>query len=215
VKHGPRSNKKAKVLHGWVLQELRRVLDTEYNISGLSRESSSEESVTGIYYSKNVDVAITRNGIDIGVVSIKFINSNFKQNANNYFEQQMGETANLRKNDIVFGHLLCVTEPIPYNDRAGNLTKSESIRNIDVLKYLMLSRDHLHFHAPDVQALCVVSLDLENKEIKGLCTREQLPNLSNDSHLALEAQLNIERFFSVFTRAIELKYQKRYSELTE
>lgn len=210
--HGSRSNQKIKVLHGWVQDELRNTLDSEFQILGLSLKSKAEEPVEGMYYSKNVDVVIKRRGLEIGVVSLKFVNSNYKQNANNYFEQQMGETANLRRNDIVFGHIMCLTEPIPYYRRDGSLAKTESISDADVQKYLALSQDHLYPHAPDVQALCVVALDLQNPRVRGLCERKDLPDLSDESFRALEARLDIERFFQVFTDAVNLKYRQRQGE---
>ena len=207
--HGPRSNEKIKVLHGWIQDELRNILASDYQILGLSRMSRSEEAVKGMYYPKNVDVIVKRSGLEIGVISLKFVNSNFKQNANNYFEQQMGETANLRRNDIVFGHIMCLTEPVPYYGRDGSLKKTESIRDADVRKYLALSKDHLYPHAPDVQAFCVAALDLEAREISRLCAKEDLRGLSDESFQALQTQLNIGRFFRVFTSAVNLNYQKR------
>lgn len=214
LRHGSRSNQKIKVLHGWVQDELRNTLDPEFQILGLSLKSKAEAPVEGMYYSKNADVVIRRSGLEIGVISLKFVNSNYKQNANNYFEQQMGETANLRRNDIVFGHIMCLTEPIPYYRRDGSLAKRESISDADVQKYLALSQDHLYPHAPDVQALCVAALDLRKKEsrVRGLCERRDLPDLSDESFRALEAELNIKRFFEVFTGAVSVKYQQRKRE---
>ena len=73
-----------------------------------------EQKVHGKYYEKNVDVAISREDIILGVVSVKFVMSNYNQNKHNYFEQQLGETANLRSNNIVYGHIMLRTQPTPY-----------------------------------------------------------------------------------------------------
>lgn len=92
--------------------ELRRELGDAYALTGQSPVSASEASVEGMYYGKNVDVLVSRDGQELGVVSVKFVITNYWQNSVNYFEQQVGETANLRRRNIVYGNLFCVTDPI-------------------------------------------------------------------------------------------------------
>ena len=53
---------------------------------------------------KNLDIAVFENKKIIATVSFKFVTSNYKQNANNYFENLMGETANIRRQNIGFAH---------------------------------------------------------------------------------------------------------------
>ena len=119
--HGTRSNEKTKVLHGWVQDELKRELGDQYTFTGQTPESAREAKVGGMYYDKDVDVLVSRDEQELGVVSIKFVISNYWQNSINYFEQQIGETANLRRRNIVYGNLFCVTNPIPYNRRSGGV----------------------------------------------------------------------------------------------
>ena len=45
--HGPRSNQKTKVLHGWVQEELRRELGDDYIFTGQSPTSKHEANVGG------------------------------------------------------------------------------------------------------------------------------------------------------------------------
>lgn len=49
-----------------------------------------------MYYGKNVDILVSRDGKELSVISIKYVISNYWQNAVNYFEQQVGETANFK-----------------------------------------------------------------------------------------------------------------------
>ncbi len=201
-----RSTERIRVLHGWVQKEIVNQIGDAYEVCGLNdNRESREEKVQGWYYPKNVDVSVKRDDNVIGVVSFKLVNSNYKQNANNYFENQMGETANLRRNNIVFGNIFCMTEPIPYKTRSGGLKKYEHIRGSDIMKYRKLENDHNHLHAPDVQALVVVRLNKEKGLIERICTREDLDFLNDDEYKILTA-MGFERFFRLFTNSVKNKY---------
>lgn len=203
--HGVRSNQKTRVLHGWVQDELRRELGAEYNFTGQSPTSSSEANVGGMYYEKNVDVLVTRDSQDLGVVSVKFVISNFWQNAVNYFEQQIGETANLRRRNIVYGNLFCLTQPIPYKRRDGTVSRLEELRERDVQRYIRLRDDHEHIHAPDEMAIAIVNLNVDRDRITGL-TDPNILNISASSCAALLNQLSIGPFFQRMARRIEVRY---------
>lgn len=205
---GPRSTKRIRVLHGWAQQEIARRLGADYALRGYSDDGGKEEEVSGWYYIKRVDVSVSRDERVLGVVSVKFVNSNFRQNAYNYFEGQMGETANLRRNDIVFGSVFCVTHPIPYFRKSGILEKFEEIQERDIERYYLLERDHNHPHAPDVQAFCIFRLDWDNRNITRICVRDDLPHLSDAMHQKLQS-MNIGRFFTQFCDHIRLKYNSR------
>jgi len=70
VDHGPRSNQKIKVLHGWIISELTDVLGKQYVIQGLSQSGGKEQKVPDKYYEKSVDIAISRDDLILGVVSV-------------------------------------------------------------------------------------------------------------------------------------------------
>ncbi len=207
VDHGPRSNHKLKILHGWVQRELSGMLGDNYVVRGISEYNSSEVSVRGKYYVKNVDIAVARNRQSLGVVSIKFVQSNYLQNRNNYFEQQLGETANLRRSDLVFGHIMVFTEPIPYFKRDGSIKKLEHVDNRVIQRYISLIQDHHQAHVPDVQCIAIFLLDLENKEIVRQCQCDDL-DLDDSLFYQLEGKLGIERFFDSFVAQLEGKYTK-------
>ena len=204
---GTRSNERIKILHGWVQDELRGYLGSDYDINGLTnKKDSREEVVEGWYYPKKVDISVKRDGKVLGVVSFKFVNSNYRQNSNNYFENQMGETANLRMNDIVFGNILCVTDPIPYKKRDGKVDQFERIRGKDIEKYSKLEKDHVHLHSPDVQALIVIRLEVSQNKVTRICTMDDFLGHLTVDQFEMLSNLNIERFFELFSDSIKAKY---------
>ena len=205
VRHGTRSTAKTRVLHGWVQDELRRELGDEYDFTGQSPDSAQEAGVAGMYYDKNVDVLIARDGEELGVVSVKFVISNYWQNSVNYLEQQIGETANLRRRNIVYGNLFCVTNPIPYKNRAGDIVRLESIRDHDIQRYARLRADHEHIHAPQEMAIGVVSLDTAANAITGIASPAEM-GISESGCAALDNALSVRRFFPRMARRIELRH---------
>lgn len=74
--------------------------------------------VSGRYFDKKVDISVFKkeNGqeIAIGGLAIKSIMTNYAQNSNNYFEDMLGETANLRSNGKLYFQLLVLPEQMPY-----------------------------------------------------------------------------------------------------
>lgn len=214
VKHGARSNAKIRVLHGWIISELKGLLDNEYLIQGLSEEGGREQTVRGKYYDKNVDVSISRDGQILGVVSVKFVMTNYNQNKHNYFEQQLGETANLRSNDIAFGHIILRTQPTPYlgrDPKSGKqvVRKVEQVNDDAIRLYTSLAEDHGEPHVPDVQCLAVFQLSEHRGEILRLCNKSDLPEVSGENFRSLQGKLGIYQFFSRITASINSKYVKR------
>ena len=203
--HGVRSKEKTKVLHGWVQDELRRELDDAYVFTGQTPTNTREANVSGMYYGKDVDVLVARDGQELGVISIKFVISNYWQNSVNYFEQQIGETANLRRKNIVYGNLFCVTNPIPYKKRSGEISRLERLREHDVQRYAKLRADFEHAHAPDEMAIGVVDIDIDRNAITGITDMSTL-DLSESSLAALENELNISQFFTRMARRIEVRH---------
>ncbi len=209
VADGPRSTSKIKALHGWVISELENVLGHEYQIKGLSDLGGRESKVEGRYYPKNVDVAISRSSITLGVVSVKFVMTNYRQNKNNYFEQQLGETANLRSNDIVFGHIMLRTHPTPYLKRGGEVKHNEKVDNGAIELYAKLAEDHGKHHVPDIQCMAAFSLSDHRGEIIRQCTEEDLPDVLPENFRLLETRLSIDRFFERMKDEIQAKHSRR------
>ena len=185
--------------------ELGRELGDDYAFIGQSPTSTREANVGGMYYGKDIDVLVSRDEQALGVVSVKFVISNYWQNSVNYLEQQIGETANLRRRNVVYGNLFCVTNPIPYKNRAGEITRRETIREHDIQRYAGLRADHEHIHAPDGMAIGIVELDTARDVITEVTDPADL-DLSQDSRAALANALSLPLFFTRMARRIELRH---------
>lgn len=205
VIHGSRSTAKTHVLHVWVQDELRRELGDEYDFTGQSPVSTREAGVAGMYYDKNVDVLVARDGEELGVISVKFVISNYWQNSVNYLEQQIGETANLRRRNIVYGNLFCVTNPIPYKNRAGAIVKLEYIRDHDIQRYARLRADHEHIHAPQEMAIGIVTLDTDANAVTDIADPVEM-GISESGCAALDNALSVRLFFPRMARRIGLRH---------
>lgn len=202
-----RSTQKVKPLHGWVIRELEQRLPNSYRIDGQDEFGGKEKTAKGFYYNKKADVMVSKDNTVLGVISIKFATSNYQQNKNNYFENQLGETANLRSGDIVFGHILVRLEPTPYFNKDKIIKKWEFVNDNEIQLYHKLSSDHSKLHVPDVQCVVVYLLDREASPYSVLrqCNRNDLPNVSDNNFKLLDEKMGIEKFFTNFTRAIKLK----------
>ena len=120
-------------------------------------------------------------------------------------EQQVGETANLRRKNIVYGNLFCITNPIPYKGRSGEISRMERLRDHDVQRYAKLRADHEHIHAPDQMAIGIVDLDVERSEISGITNLSDL-ELCASSRVALQNELSLVKFFPRMARRMEIRH---------
>lgn len=96
-----RSNKKLKILHGAIAKDLQEKLGNNFKIYSLGYGNDREEKIQGRYINKDVDIVVENNGLKIGI-ALKFIMGNYFQNSNNYFENMLGETANIRSSNIPY-----------------------------------------------------------------------------------------------------------------
>ena len=205
----PQSNEKLKVLHGWIRSEVQKLFGKDFEVIGLDKKSKKELKIKGYYYNKNVDIAVTKNGRYLGVISVKFVISNYNQNKINLFEQQLGETVNLRKNNIVFGSIFILTEPIPYYTNKGEFKKSEHVSDSVVEIYDKLSQSHTQLHAPDAQCLAIFKLineeSKQKRKIVRKCVSYDLPNISEENFAKLHNNLDLEIFLDHFKHQILAK----------
>lgn len=141
----------------------------------------------------------------MAIISVKFIASNFKQNANNYFEHLMGETANLRRAGVGFGYFMVLPEVVPYFKKDGTVAHSEIIGNKHLQKYVNLDQDDDYPHKPEVMGIVIISLptNLQNadeitltnlqdmqvsEEIKNALREFSLPNFIHHMKALVEAK---------------------------
>jgi len=156
-----RSNEKLKVLHAQIAGDLQKLLGTGYVVESLGIGKGKERKIDGRYIDKTVDITISRTGGEIvGGVAVKFVMSNYAQNSNNYFENMLGETANIRCAHIPYFQILIIPEEMPYYDNSGAIKKAEIFSGHHVKKYVKLSEDNPStlLHTPDKTLLMIISL---------------------------------------------------------
>lgn len=155
IKYGKRSSKKVSPIHNYIANVLSDMFGDEYTVYCADR--NNEYKVDGKYYNKNIDITLVKDDEPIFCIGVKFITSNFKQNANNYFESMVGETANIQTNNsIPYAHIIILRRETPYFDNLGNIKKNEVITERDMSKYVKLMFDANHFHKPFGIGICIV-----------------------------------------------------------
>lgn len=157
---GARSNEKLKVLHGFVSNKLKSKLGNSFQIYSLGIGNGKEKSISGRYMDKNVDITIEKDGKAIAGVAVKFVMSNYSQNSNNYFENMLGETANIRTKNIPYFQIFAIPKTIPYFNKQKLITKWENISEHNLEKYIRLSNDNtdLFFHTPNKTLISIIDI---------------------------------------------------------
>ena len=204
-KFGARSNKKLIPIHSWLSKTVEQKLGKSFATSSLG--NGGEKKLNGKYYPKNLDISVCKEEKIISTISFKFVTSNYKQNGNNYFENLLGETANIRRVNVGFAHLLVLRNETPYYDKnSGNLKgkeiKKEILNEHDLSKYVKLFMDNDFPHKPDVLGIVVLNIDK-----KGVCSFADTShtNFSITTKNALEKELSIEKFLERFVALCNLK----------
>jgi hypothetical protein len=158
---GARSNEKLKILHAKIASDLAILLGKDYVVKSLGIGDGKESVIIGRYIEKVVDIAIeNKNGNSVAGIAVKFVMSNYSQNSNNYFENMLGETANIRCAKIPYFQIFIVPCEMPYYNKDGEITKAEVFTAHNAEKYLTLSKDNpaTFLHTPDKTLLMVVAL---------------------------------------------------------
>lgn len=93
--------------------------------------------------------------------------NNYFQNSNNYFENMLGETANIRARNKKYFQIIILPEEMPYFKKDGNIKKWEKITNDNLKKYLMLSKDDEdNFeHTPNKTLIFIIKFSKLDKKI--------------------------------------------------
>ncbi len=157
---GSRSNEKLKILHGAISKDLQVRLGNEYTVKSLGIGNGKEFKIDGRYIDKVVDITILRNGIAIAGIGVKFVMQNYSQNSNNYFENMLGETANIRCANIPYFQIFIIPDRLPYYKNDGTFQKWEEFSIHNSQEYLTLSRDNVEtsVHTPTKTLLFVIHL---------------------------------------------------------
>jgi hypothetical protein len=206
-KSGARSNKKLIPIHKFLSETILGKLGNEYSIKSLGIGDGKEAKFKGKYYPKNLDVAIFKDDKIIATVSFKFVTSNYKQNANNYFEQLMGETANIRRQGVAFAHFVVFRGDTPYlaknkGNLRGQQTKIEIIKEKDLQKYIKLFHDLDFPHKPDLLGICLLDFD-KNKKARFVNLNNF--DFSSETKGLLKANFSLGKFLDKFVHLVNLK----------
>lgn len=154
-----RSNEKLKILHGNIAEDILQRLNSEdYSVFSLGIGEGQEKKLKGRYIEKAVDITIMRKNIPIAGIGVKFVMQNYSQNSNNYFENMLGETANIRSANIPYFQIFIIPDKLPYYNNSDDIKKWESFTTHNSEKYLALSRDDIQtsIHTPTKTLLFVV-----------------------------------------------------------
>ena len=192
----PRSPRKLHAPHRWIAETALARLGAGFHAKSYGVGDGKEEKIPGKYYDKTVDVAVGKvGGPIVAVASFKFVTSNYKQNSVNYFEHLLGETANLRRADVGFAHLLVLRKNMPYLKKAGKSDHSERITDHDMAKYIRLLRDKDFPHKPQVLGIALVDLDSGDPRF---CEGDPDLGFSAETVSALRKDFSVERFVEKF-----------------
>ena len=133
MKYGARSSKKVDYFHEEIIKQLRTIFtDERYKVA-------QEYDVLSLNPSgkKKCDIVVLRDNIPVIVLPVKIIMTNYKQNKNNYFENQIGEVtgiklANPTINVVPVNIYMSKT---PYLNTNKVITKFETITYSDIAIY--------------------------------------------------------------------------------
>ena len=155
-----RSTAKLKSLHGKIAHDIQELFGKEYTVLSQGIGDDSEGSIQGRYYNKNVDITVSKNGKPVAGYAVKFVMRNYSQNSNNYFENMLGETANIRANSVPYFQIFIIFEQVPYYKSGGNFQKYDVLSKHNIEKYLALSKDDpaSFLHTPDKTLFVILNL---------------------------------------------------------
>jgi hypothetical protein len=164
---GSRSNEKLKILHGAIAKDLKERLGNGYYVQSLGVGNGKELKLYGRYIDKAVDITILKNCNPIAGIGVKFVMQNYSQNSNNYFENMLGETANIRCANIPYFQIFIIPDKLPYYKNDGTIQKWEEFTTHNSAKYVTLSKDDIQtsVHTPTKTLLFVVHLPEIEKEV--------------------------------------------------
>lgn len=155
-----RSTAKLKPLHGAIARDLAERLGGEYEICSQGYGNDKEASMHGRYMDKMVDITIKHHNEAIAGIAVKFVMQNYSQNSNNYFENMLGETANIRCGNHPYFQIFIILDKLPYYNREKEITRWETFTDHNISKYVALANDNVdaYFHTPNKTLIYVLHI---------------------------------------------------------
>jgi hypothetical protein len=183
-----RSTQKIIPMHKCIAGILQKKLGDQFSIKSIGVGDNKEYKFDGRYYGKDLDITILKNGKPISALGFKFVTSNYKQNSNNYFENMLGETANVKRNDLLYGQILILKEQMPYySTDKKQFIKIEKINELNLKKYFHLCSDNAEnlYHKPDIMFIAFVATGDEQRMHLAITNQEKISKaLFNKNALA-------------------------------
>jgi len=192
--YGARSTKKLKPIHKFIADTLVKIWGNSFEICYMG-EDIKEQTVEGKYYPKDIDITVLYNKKPVFCLGIKFVTSNYKQNANNYFENMMGETANIQAiGNLPYAQLIILRHETPYYQKNETEipSKIEIINDRDISKYLKLNFDVSQAHRPTYIGILLINIDEQTGKVT-LTNLEK--SFSEETAKLLSKTLSIRTFF--------------------
>ncbi|MDR2624495.1 MAG: hypothetical protein LBC39_08060 [Methanobrevibacter sp.] len=187
---GSNSTEKLKIIHGAIKIDLQDLLitnnDLQYGVIGMDTNGGKELKVAGRYITdKSVDIAVIERNKYVGVLEFKFVMQNYSQNSNNYFENMLGQTANMKTCNIPCFQIFVSFENLPYFKDDGKISKIETLSEHNLEKYIMLSKDNeeLYFHSPNKTLLIILKNDKIRSSIVGKTKKEYFDLFKSDFNI--------------------------------
>ncbi|MCD8298009.1 MAG: hypothetical protein LUC88_10605 [Prevotella sp.] len=164
-----RSTQKLKPLHGAIAKDIAKRLGNKYTVYSQGYEDDKEAIIPGRYFDKMVDISVCHDNKMVCGIAVKFVMQNYSQNSNNYFENMLGETANIRCGSCPYFQIFIILDELPYYNRAKQILKWESFTEHNAGKYVTLSKDDntKFMHTPNKTLIYVVHVP-KNGEAKNL-----------------------------------------------
>ena len=155
-----RSTRKLAPLHGAIAKDMQGRLGPGYTIWSQGFRNNKEAAIAGRYMDKKVDISIFRNSRPVCGIAVKFVMQNYSQNSNNYFENMLGETANIRSACCPYFQVFIIPERIPYYEKDGKFKHWESFTDNNLHKYSILDGDNPEqlFHSPNKTLIYILRM---------------------------------------------------------
>lgn len=180
-----RSTEKLKPLHGKIADDVSKMLGKDFVVISRGLSVDKESSIRGRYFPKKVDITIRKSKTfdTVAGIGVKFIMQNFQQNSNNYFENMLGETANIRTGNIPYFQIIIMFNRIPHYDKDGKFKKWELVTPHYLQKYFELAKDNVdaYYHTPNCTLLYIVTVEPEPYPINN--KKDYLDFYLNNNHI--------------------------------
>lgn len=164
-----RSTAKLKPLHGAIARDLAERLGKEYQIFSQGYGKDREAKMQGRYMDKMVDITVKHRGVAVAGIAVKFVMQNYSQNSNNYFENMLGETANIRCGNHPYFQIFIILDKLPYYNKQKKIKRWETFSEHNISKYVALANDNVdaYYHTPNKTLIYVLHIP-DNEQLKDM-----------------------------------------------